>query len=512
MSQGATPEAVPLRSFENPKIPIIFIPGYAASSPHRGTILQYTLNRGAAPQTLDLSPSYSLLVRSLTHAGYLKGKTFFGAVYDYRMAAAPTDGVNDGILQNVTAPGITSGNFSYAVNYLGYWLDQAVQANPGLEYVDVITHSTGGVVARSYVQSPAYGGEYVDGNGVKRRLPKVRYLILGANIFFGTVHSWRPWNGDFQDVLSGFIPTTEVEARLAAVAFAHVTLGGTIPGPDHEITREHILRRDRNGTLVPDPVAFFRLYVPMRQSLMPTTDFLTLPGAGNPANVNNNPEVRSDVLLDLNAGSSSGNNPWAQRVGIQRGSSKEGGVINTFATGARQKTSFLDFLVPGRVNHNPYVCSATGIVELGDGQGVYLPLTTLLESKPKTVSVSEAEFPRVGDTETTQPLAGDGNGFFDSYEGYTFGDPNIQRVQWGNGPFPTAPPAQGSCTAGPTLPFPPSLAWNHFTDYPVYHDVLFYNPDVRKFVVETLTGKPLADEPVITFPELNGLLYHLNPK
>jgi hypothetical protein len=143
---------------------------------------------------------------------------------------------------------------------------------------------------------------------------------------------------------------------------------------------------------------------------------------------------------------------------------------------------------------------------------VYLPLTTLLEPKPKTVSVSEAEFPRVGDTETTQPLAGDGNGFFDSYEGYTFGDPNIQRVQWGNGPFPTAPPAQGSCTAGPTLPFPPSLAWNHFTDYPVYHDIFFYNPDVRKFVVETLTGKPLAGEPAITFPELTGLLDHLNLK
>lgn len=512
MAQQLTPAAVPFRSSEGPKVPVIFIPGYAASSPHPGTILQYTLNRGAAPQTLDLSPSYAMLVRSLTHAGYVKGKTFFGAVYDWRMAAAPTDGVNDGVLENVTAPGITRGNFSYAIHYVGYWLDQAVQANPGLEYVDVITHSTGGVLARSYVQSPAYGGAYVDANGVKRCLPKIRYLILGANIFFGTVHSWRPWQGDFQDVLSGFIPTTEIEARFAAGAFAHVSLGGTIPGPDHEITREQILKPDRNGNLEPDSVAFFRLYCPMRQSLMPTTDFLTPPGASNPKNVNDDPEVRSNVLLDLNAGSSAGNNPWAQKIGIQSGATKEGGVINTFASGARQRSSFLDFLIPGRINANPYICSSTGIVQLGSNQGMYLPLTELLEPKPKTVAVSESSFPRIGDTETTRPLAGDGNGFFDSYEGYTFGDPNIQRVQWGNGPFPSTSPAQGSCTAGPTLPFPPSLNWNHFTDYPVFHVVFFYNPNVRKFVVETLTGKTLADEPVATFAELTALLDHLNQK
>jgi hypothetical protein len=38
------------------------------------------------------------------------------------------------------------------------------------------------------------------------------------------------------------------------------------------------------------------------------------------------------------------------------------------------------------------------------------------------------------------------------------------------------------------LPIPPSLPWDHATDYPFWHDFFFYNPDVRKFVVRTLTG------------------------
>ena len=197
-------------------VPVVFVPGYAASSPKPDTITQYAFNRGASPTTLNLSPSYSPLMRSLGNANYKEGLSFFGAVYDWRMPLAPTDGVNDGILESVTAPSITAGNFSCAINYLGYWLDQAMQANPGLTCVDVVTHSTGGPLIRAYIQSPAYGGEYLDSHGIRRHLPTIRYLILGACIHFGTVHSWRPWNADFQDVEGGLIPTTEIEGRFAA--------------------------------------------------------------------------------------------------------------------------------------------------------------------------------------------------------------------------------------------------------------------------------------------------------
>ncbi len=505
--------AAPQAGSSGPAVPLVFVPGYAASSPHQGTTLQYAFNRGADPKTLDLSPSYSSFVRSLTNAGYVEGKTFFGAVYDWRMALAPDDGVFDGQISLVTAQSMTSGDFSYAINYLGYWLDQAVQANPGLEYVDVVTHSTGGPLARAYLQSPAYGGTYVDKNGHTRHLPKIRYLILGACIHFGTVHSWRPWHADFQDVLGGFIPTTEIEGRFSAAAFAFVTAGGKIPGPDYNITLAKILRKDLNGKFRPDSVAFFRLYDPMRQRLMPTTDFLTPPGGSTPENVNDDPTVRNDVLLDLNATSSPGNNPWAQLVGIPGipGTPNiDGGVINTFSTGARQKTSFLDFVINGRINQNEYICSPTGLTQLSNNQGNFLPLIDLLRPNPQTIPVSQSAFSRVGDVEINQPWAGDGNGFFDSYEGYTYGDPHITRVQWGNGPYPSTPPPQGSCSAPVSLPIPASLPWDQVTNYPVYHDVFFYNPDVRKFVVTTLTGNVPPPEQVITLSELVGLLRYLD--
>ena len=362
--------AAKAKSASEPTVPLLFIPGDAASRPVEGTYLQFALNRGASPTTLEPSTSYSPLIRSLKDAGYVEGQTFFGAVYDYRMAAAPDDGVNDGVLSLVTAQEMTSGDFSYGVNYLGYWLDQAVQANPGLKYVDIVTHSAGGVLARSYIQSPAYGAEYVDKNGIKRHLPKVRYLILGACPNFGTVHSFRPWYGDFQDVLGGFIPTTEIEGRFAAVAYASVIAGGAVEGPDYNITRKDILATDKNGKIAPDETTFFRLYNPFRRSLMVTTDFLTPQGGGSPENVNDDSSVRSDILLDLNTGSSPGNNPWAKLVGKKDG---KGGVIATFSTGARTKTDDLQFFVNGLIDKQAFIPTLTAVSQ-DTPSGVYLPV------------------------------------------------------------------------------------------------------------------------------------------
>jgi hypothetical protein len=480
-----------------PTIPVLFIPGYAASSPSRGTIRTFTLHRGAPPQTLNLSPSYDGLVRSLKNAGYQKGKTFFGAVYDYRMAAAPDDGVFDGFLQSVTAQSITQDTYEFAINYLGYWLDQAVQANPDLPYVEVVTHSTGGILARAYVQSPAYGGAYADLHGVIRRLPRIRYLILGAGPNEGTVHSWRPWQADFQDVLNGFIPTTEIEGRFTAASFGFVIAGGKVTGPDHVITRPLILRPGKNGRLTPDPIAFFRLYNPMRQSLMATSDFLVTPGSSTATNVNGDPSLRSEVLLDLNALSTPGSNPWVRLVGTADG---QGGVIPTFASGARKRPpgNIRVFFVPGLINRFPYISTAIRIEQLGDGRGDFLPLLDLLKPHPKVVPVSQSLFPRVGDEEPTQQLAGDGNAPFTSYLSTFSGDPSVTLAQWGNGP----PPSD----------LPDGVAWNRETGYPVYHDVFFYNPDVRRFVVSTLTGRTPGPEEVIRPAELDGLARFLNER
>ena len=274
-------------------------------------------------------------------------------------------------------------------------------------------------------------------------------------------------------------------------------------GPDYTITRPLILQPDTQGNLAPDPVTFFRLYNPMRQQLMPTTDFLTPPGSHVSVNVNHDSSLRSDVALDLNARSTPGQNPWATLVGIPGG---RGGVIATFATGAREKTSVADFLVAGLVNSNPFICTAVAIDQLGHGQGVFLPLLHLLQRHPTTIPVTQSRFPRVGDTEPTQQLNGDGNGFMSSYLSTYAGDPNVAVVTWGNGAPPATPPTppQG-CLAASAVP-----AWTHETMYPVYHDVFFYNPDVRTFIVTTLTGVTPPAEVVITPRELLGLLRFLN--
>ena len=78
-------------------------------------------------------------------------------------------------------------------------------------------------------------------------------------------------------------------------------------------------------------------------------------------------------------------------------------------------------------------------------------------------------------------------------------------MKWGNGPPPTTPPGPGQCTLESAL-----VSWGHETDYPVFHDVLFYNPGVRDLVVKTLPGQDPGPEPVITPQELVGLLLFLD--
>ncbi len=320
--------------------------------------------------------------------------TFFGAVYDWRMPVAPDDGLFDGTLELVTAPGITRGTFGYAVNYLGYWLDRAVRAHPGLECVDVASHSTGNVLVRSYIQSPAYGGTYVDARGVPRKLPRIRYYIAGAGINEGTIHSWRPWHADFQDVLSGFIPTTKIEGRFAAVAFATVIGGGKITGPDYAITRPMITQIDKNGHLAPDPVTFFRLYNPMRQRLMPTNDFLTRPGSTIPIDVNSDPTLRSDVQLDLNAASTEGDNPWAATVGVPDGAGgKAGGVIAAFATGARGRRACPTFASAGSSTSSASSAPPSPSIRPSRGLGSTCPCWSCSSRTPSPSARSNRGFP-----------------------------------------------------------------------------------------------------------------------
>ncbi|MCC6474863.1 MAG: LEPR-XLL domain-containing protein, partial [Burkholderiales bacterium] len=159
--------------------PVLFIPGFGGTNADTslpGDPLQHWfLTRGIDPAKLVLEPlanAYSDIVQTLVNTGYSDGTnragvdgTLYVSLWDWRVPVAVTaDGADDGVLSDVTAASIrdwATDSFDSGLDYLAYWMDQAAthwQALTGAaaNSVDIITHSTGGLVARSYLQSPAY--------------------------------------------------------------------------------------------------------------------------------------------------------------------------------------------------------------------------------------------------------------------------------------------------------------------------------------------------------------------
>jgi len=186
--------------------PLLFIHGFGgtlgADTSEAGQ-LNYLTHRGLSPDQLVLEPlanSYSDIIASLVNVGYdlldvaegIAG-TLVNAIWDWRVPVAETDGDNNGVLANATWDAISSGldavtpaespTFDTALDYLIYWMDQALTAwetmtGSVVDAVDLITHSTGGLVSRSYLQSAAYQNRASTPGAV---LPTVNTLIqVGA--------------------------------------------------------------------------------------------------------------------------------------------------------------------------------------------------------------------------------------------------------------------------------------------------------------------------------------------
>ncbi len=153
-----------------PDRPLLLLHGIGGSFPSVADFPDWLDHRGYDPEKLELDPlanGYSDLRDSLVQSGYETGKTLFLANYDWRMTSGPSDGVFDGRIHNpdgsrVTADQITDGEYGYGVDYVGYWISKAAlqwaadHAGVLPATVDVIAHSTGGIVIRAYIQSDAY--------------------------------------------------------------------------------------------------------------------------------------------------------------------------------------------------------------------------------------------------------------------------------------------------------------------------------------------------------------------
>ncbi|MFN0128339.1 MAG: hypothetical protein ACKV19_16825 [Verrucomicrobiales bacterium] len=285
-----------------PRAPVLVVPGIAGCY---GTDLRndavWSRVRGRPPFSLTIDPFahvYDDLVQSLKNAGYVEGENLFIANYDWRMTPGPSDGTNDGVIQ-MTAAELTDSTWSYGVDYFAYFLKEAAEAwrrkypDAGdLPGVDVISHSTGGLVVRSYQQNAARGAVYLTDEEGEHRLPQVERSIMIAVPNSGASKIWNPWNDNWVSDTAYKL----VLSKLVARAFKRVRSGLQIEGPlpADAITRDSVL--DDFGN--PSPVRFIRRYVPTIRSLLPTYPCLVneIDGPLEPLA----PEHANDLVIDLN--------------------------------------------------------------------------------------------------------------------------------------------------------------------------------------------------------------------
>ncbi len=152
--------------------PVLVLPGIAGDFvADTQKYLLWVEDRGIDPTLLKIDPlvkTYDDTIQTFENQGYVMGKDLFAAVYDWRLDPGPTpfSGAT-GHVPGLTGDNITAGKYTYGVDYLGYWLKQAEDSwesrfHEPLDSVDVICHSTGGLVARTYMESDAYGADYTD--------------------------------------------------------------------------------------------------------------------------------------------------------------------------------------------------------------------------------------------------------------------------------------------------------------------------------------------------------------
>lgn len=283
-----------------PVRPLLVIPGIGGSFPSVTDYYSWLVERGFHPERLFLDPltdTYADLVQTLVNSGYTKGTDLFEAPYDWRVTPGPDDGIIDGFIDYaagtpITGADITDGVFEHGVDYVGYWLTKAAVAwatapghgNTLPSEVDVIAHSTGGLVIRVYIQSGAYGdvapisaGKFANGvavpAGLKNpdgsavttaiALPKVHDLVTMGVPMRGAATPFQlsqdDWGADWAYV--GL-------SKAMNQAYILHNAGITIAGPNGTSIA------GRSPLSAMDPVDFIRAYCPTLYSLTATYPFL----------------------------------------------------------------------------------------------------------------------------------------------------------------------------------------------------------------------------------------------
>ena len=295
--------------------PLLLIPGIIGSFAQTGVdpseeIERWVMTRGLPPEFHRIDPLanvYRNLIATLesTAAGYklyTDGNEYadlFLVPYDWRLPVAPADSNFDGMLQNLSATELTDGVYRYGVDYLAAaakrtkWFGKR-NTTWRVDAVDVITHSMGGLLARSYAQSAGYG---------IAALPKIANLVTIAAPYQGASKPFNGWDNNL-------IAETVYRMFFAPMAgFAYRKLLQGIPIRHSTDSSLDIEYADILVNGDPDPKKFLRLYVPSVQDVIATYPFLIELGTTTPKTINTDPlyaDSRNNLLLDLNAGFGAG--------------------------------------------------------------------------------------------------------------------------------------------------------------------------------------------------------------
>ena len=375
-SPSASPGMVLTNVDQSIPVPVIVLPGLSASFAKPAYTADFFSTLGMPQSELELDPienTYADLVQSLKNVGYQEGLTLFESPYDWRLPVAPQDGNLDGSLSNLSVAELTGGTYHYMVDYFGTALVTAAQAwasafdGRSLPAVNVITHSTGALLARSYVQSPAYGQAYAPG----QYLPKINDAVLMAPPNQGDTETWNYLNNNF---------SLDVEARVIDLVItlsynAVANLGQTITSPNGDITRDSILV---NGQ--PSIQQFENLYVPSFQDLQASFPFINT-GAGS-LTVGSAAQ-RNNFLLDLNDG-----------LGLDY-------TIDNIPPGA-DPNSFLDsptnsFLGKVYVEYSSTQDTLNQVTQQPAGTGSIVPLGSIFSETPTTTWYQDVAGSQNGD-------------------------------------------------------------------------------------------------------------------
>jgi uncharacterized repeat protein (TIGR01451 family) len=299
--------------------PILILPGIAGAFVNKNVddYKEWTFNRGLNPTKLVMDPllrSYDDLVATLVSFGYTVGEDLFVVPYDWRLMPGPNDGSRDGKISGISAESITDSKYEYGVDYLGYWLKIAAEKWKDrfpnskdflpLESVDVIAHSTGGLVTRAYIQSDAYGVKVGD-----LTLPKVDSFIMLGVPNQGAPKAWNPINDDWNSEVAyktilrqfAYFPYEKLlQGQGNSIKSINgLTFINRLTSTDQSAFINRLTITEQSGN--PDPrsqasrVAFIDQYIPTLKTLLATYDF------GIPVSS----KQENSFLLDLNVAASS---------------------------------------------------------------------------------------------------------------------------------------------------------------------------------------------------------------